>query len=56
LYLSISDDGTGGVVAGGGLGLGNLRDRVEAVGGALTVDSTPDNGTRLSIVLPAGSP
>ena len=52
LHLSISDDGVGGADATRGSGLVGLRDRVEAIGGRLTVQSHPDEGTRLTVTLP----
>jgi hypothetical protein len=47
LRLSVADDGVGGADPGGS-GLVGLRDRVEAMGGALTVESRPGRGTRLT--------
>ena len=52
LHLSISDDGVGGADATRGSGLVGLKDRVEAIGGRLTVQSHPDGGTRLTVTLP----
>jgi signal transduction histidine kinase len=54
--LSIEDDGVGGTDPARGSGLVGLRDRVEAVGGALTVVSQAGRGTRLLIELPLGPP
>ena len=53
--VSVSDDGVGGADPVRGSGLAGLKDRVEAVGGALTVQSRPGEGTRLIAELPAGS-
>jgi signal transduction histidine kinase len=39
--------GSGAAPAGAGNGLTNMRDRIEAVGGTLTVDSSPELGTRV---------
>ena len=39
--LAISDDGVGGADPAGGTGLIGLKDRVEAAGGTLTVQSAP---------------
>ncbi len=50
--LSISDDGVGGADPARGSGLVGLRDRVEAAGGTLTVESPPGQGTRLTVQLP----
>jgi signal transduction histidine kinase len=52
LYLSVRDDGIGGADLAGGSGLVGLRDRVEALGGALSVRSRPGEGTSLAIELP----
>jgi signal transduction histidine kinase len=53
---SIADDGAGGAVAGEGSGLTGLRDRVEALGGRLALDSPPGRGTVISIELPIAAP
>jgi signal transduction histidine kinase len=34
------------------LGLKSMRERAEAIGGLLTIDSAPDRGTRISITIP----
>jgi signal transduction histidine kinase len=52
LRLSISDDGVGGADPTSGSGLGGLKDRVEAIGGTLTVQSRPGQGTRLDVKIP----
>lgn len=52
LALTIRDDGVGGAEPGGGTGLIGLKDRVEALGGSLTVQSPPGNGTALVVALP----
>ena len=52
LVLEVSDDGIGGAGAGGGSGLRGLADRVEALGGRLTVSSPPGRGTRLRAEIP----
>jgi GAF domain-containing protein len=52
LRLSIRDDGSGGVDPRRGSGLVGLRDRVEALGGKITIDSTPGAGTSLVTTLP----
>ena len=44
LAAEVSDDGAGGADAGGS-GLRGLADRVEALGGALSVESPPGAGT-----------
>ena len=47
LNLSIRDDGIGGADAAKGSGLTGLRDRVEALGGTLSISSHPGVGTEL---------
>ena len=56
LYVTIADDGSGGADASLGSGLTGLRDRVDVLGGRLTVDSPAGGGTRLSAVLPLTPP
>lgn len=53
--LIVSDDGCGGADFTSGSGLIGLRDRVAAVGGTLTLRSTPDSGTTLTVRI-AGRP
>ncbi|MCW2977175.1 MAG: domain S-box [Actinomycetia bacterium] len=52
LRLSIRDDGVGGAVPVGGSGLIGLRDRVEALGGSIEIDSPPGQGTHVRVRLP----
>ncbi len=52
LAVSVSDDGIGGAVSGGGSGLIGLKDRVEALSGRLEVSSPPGAGTTLSVRIP----
>jgi signal transduction histidine kinase len=52
LALEIADDGIGGAAAGGGTGLRGLADRVEALGGRLTVSSPPGRGTTIRAEIP----
>jgi signal transduction histidine kinase len=52
LRLEIADDGRGGADEAAGSGLQGLRDRVEAVGGTLRVDSPRGRGTRIVVVIP----
>jgi signal transduction histidine kinase len=56
LRVSVRDDGRGGAAFGCGSGLVGLKDRVEALGGRLSLDSPPGAGTVLDIVLPLGDP
>ena len=53
LTLSIRDDGIGGADPGRGSGIIGLKDRVEALGGTISVMSPPGHGTALHIQLPA---
>jgi signal transduction histidine kinase/CheY-like chemotaxis protein len=53
---SVADNGTGGAALDRGSGLIGLIDRVEALGGHLTLDSPLDGGTTISIDLPLNSP
>jgi signal transduction histidine kinase len=57
LVVRVSDDGVGGADASRGTGLRGLADRVEALGGSLSVSSPFAAGTRLEAELPlaAGS-
>jgi signal transduction histidine kinase len=55
VQLAIRDDGVGGADPARGSGLVGLRDRIEAVGGALTVTSPAGHGTTLRIEIPAES-
>jgi signal transduction histidine kinase len=52
LQLRVADDGRGGADLAGGSGLVGLMDRVEALGGRMTLDSPPGAGTTLQIALP----
>ena len=52
LVLEIGDDGIGGATTGGGSGLRGLADRVEALGGRLTLSSPPGRGTTLRVEIP----
>jgi signal transduction histidine kinase len=53
LILSISDDGIGGADPARGSGIIGLKDRVEALGGTISVLSPPGHGTALHVQLPA---
>jgi signal transduction histidine kinase len=52
LTLTVADAGRGGADTSGGSGLQGLFDRVEAVGGELTLSSPSAGGTRLTARLP----
>jgi signal transduction histidine kinase len=45
--VSIADDGVGGASPARGSGLAGLADRVEALGGRLSVESPIGSGTRV---------
>jgi signal transduction histidine kinase len=55
LYFTVSDDGVGFDTerAPEGTGLANMRDRVGALDGVITVDSAPGSGTRVVGRVPA---
>ena len=55
--VAVRDDGAGfdpdaPRSADGGFGLVSMRERVEALGGTLALDSTPGTGTSIEVVLP----
>jgi signal transduction histidine kinase len=52
LRVRVRDDGRGGADPGQGTGLVGLRDRVEALGGRLTLDDSPGAGTALDVRIP----
>jgi signal transduction histidine kinase len=52
LRVCVCDDGTGGASFGPGSGLAGLRDRAEALGGRIRLDSPPGAGTTVWMVLP----
>jgi signal transduction histidine kinase len=57
LSIEVKDDGIGfRTVNGSGVGLANMRDRVEALGGRLWIDGKAMPGTRLSVELPVPAP
>jgi len=55
LRIAICDDGAGGAGFTGGTGLAGLKDRVEALGGRILLDSPPGAGTSLRVELPLTS-
>ncbi len=55
LCVTVTDDGAGGAIEGGGSGLVGIRRRVEAHDGTLTVTSPPGGPTTLTAELPCGS-
>jgi two-component system sensor histidine kinase UhpB len=54
LHLEVRDDGEGfhPEIVEAGSGFVNLRDRLAAVGGELTIASVRGRGTRLSVAIP----
>ena len=55
LCIAVADDGVGGADATRGSGLLGLRDRVEANGGTISIESREGAGTSLTAVLPLAS-
>lgn len=64
LELRVEDDGVGFdadraealAVRDGGFGLFSIRERLEGLGGAMTVDSRPGGGTRVTLSVPGEVP
>ena len=54
LRLSIRDDGVGGADANRGSGLTGLRDRIEALGGQIKIESPSGSGTLIEVEIPIG--
>jgi signal transduction histidine kinase len=52
LRVRVRDDGVGGADFARGSGLVGLKDRVEALGGRIAVESAPDAGTAVRVELP----
>jgi signal transduction histidine kinase len=50
--VEVADDGIGGADPAAGSGLRGLADRVEAVGGRLSIQSPPGHGTTVRVELP----
>jgi signal transduction histidine kinase len=57
LQFSIEDDGTGFEPSRSpaGNGLANMRDRIESVGGTLTMESVPGSRTRVQVWIPVAA-
>lgn len=51
LTLRVVDDGVGGADVSAGSGIIGMRDRAEAMGGSLSVDSPPGEGTTVTLTL-----
>jgi signal transduction histidine kinase len=56
LLVSVRDDGRGGADLAAGTGLVGVKDRVEALGGNISVHSPPGAGTTLEIAFPLAEP
>ena len=52
LHVTVRDDGGGGADFTGGTGLAGLKDRVEALGGQILLDSPRGGGTTLRVEFP----
>ena len=52
VVVEVADDGSGGADPTRGSGLAGLADRLDAVGGRLTVESAPSSGTRVVAEVP----
>jgi len=52
MIIEIADDGIGGANPALGSGLRGLTDRVQALGGEITIDGAPGHGTLLRAQLP----
>ncbi|MDN5859267.1 MAG: sensor histidine kinase [Pseudonocardia sp.] len=55
LRVEVRDDGIGGATPSAGTGLRGITDRVDVLGGRLTIDSPPGRGTVIRAELPCGS-
>lgn len=55
LLAEVGDDGVGGVDTGLGTGVAGLHQRIESIGGTLTIDSPLGSGTTATIELPMAS-
>jgi len=59
IRMEIRDDGCGfaqeAAERGGGLGLRGMRERVEGMGGTLSIESAPGTGTTVRVAVPADS-
>ncbi len=52
IVVIVADDGVGGADPSSGSGLEGLRDRIEASGGRLAIESPPAHGTRIIAAIP----
>jgi signal transduction histidine kinase len=53
LRIDVFDDGRGGANERPGSGLEGLRDRAEAIGGSMAIESRVGSGTRITVEIPA---
>jgi GAF domain-containing protein len=56
LALEVRDDGVGGVDPDRGSGILGLTDRVEALGGTISITNPPGHGTAIAVELPIATP
>jgi signal transduction histidine kinase len=56
LRVCVRDDGRGGADFAGGSGLAGIKDRMEALGGQIWLQSPPGAGTAMQIVIPLSGP
>jgi signal transduction histidine kinase len=56
LRVDVEDDGVGGASMDAGTGLRGLADRVEAIGGSLSVTSLRGQGTHVRAEVPSATP
>jgi signal transduction histidine kinase len=56
LSLSVRDDGVGGADPRRGSGLTGLRDRIEALGGRIRIESQTGSGTLIEVEIPIAGP
>ncbi|HEX2988311.1 MAG TPA: sensor histidine kinase [Chloroflexota bacterium] len=60
IRIVVADDGDGfipaDVLGKGGMGLQGIQERAQRLGAKLSIDSTPEKGTRLAIEMPAEDP
>jgi signal transduction histidine kinase len=54
VVVSVHDDGVGGADPAGGTGIRGLIDRIETLGGTLSLASEPSRGTHLAAEVPLG--
>ena len=55
LCIDVFDDGCGGAAERPGSGLEGLRDRAEAMGGSMALESRDGSGTRITVAIPAAT-